>query len=516
MIGNDCMRRSISFICAGLVALGLFWQAAAWSEESNKPTSNASWNNGFNIEHKDSESQKEYRLRFRIAIQPRFTYVMTDHKTEPAELAGDKKRPGNQADFCSFNMRRLRFYVDGYAPNPDWRYYIHVQLEPQNGVNAHDAVIEWRRWPEFRIQFGRMKIPAFGLDFWQSGFMQNGTDRTIFTGDSENDKDLFGGWTYDFPGGNSRLRVGSQLLQNGFSTGGFTLYRSQGINITGALDLLTKKQLLAYWLGVYNGRDSKALSTKESSLLYVFRLGVNFLSGSDPSGPLGSSGFQGYLMQGDFGYNTTPLGALVFSGFWHKQKVQTYFVPDATQAGFMESFSMAHELENYGSSGSFLFRWRGFSADLEYAWEEFIQDDTQQKGYGSRVWNRSATRVNLGYFVVPKRWEVTAKFAHVSRVDQNDLEKSLSSGLGLVKRDGGWVVEDNLMQIITGLNWYLDGFNHLITGDVAWMRCGFKAVGLDEAQRVLELDAATARELFSSKADAQNDIRFRIMFQYIF
>ncbi len=78
-------------------------------------------------------------------------------------------------------MRRLRFIIDGTAPNQDWKYHVHVQLEPSS-ANVHDAFIRWQHFKTLRVQFGRMRLPAFGMEYWQSGFMQNGTARTIFTG----------------------------------------------------------------------------------------------------------------------------------------------------------------------------------------------------------------------------------------------------------------------------------------------------------------------------------------------
>ncbi len=507
-------RTQCLIVCG--ICIGIGWLRPVRAEQSEQPESKVSWRDGFRLEQTNPKEGKSYRFRFRTAIQPRFTYVATDGRTQAADLPSGKKRPGNSDDFCSFNMRRLRFYVDGSAPNPDWSYYVHLQLEPQSGVNAHDAIIEWRRWPQMRIQFGRMKIPAFGLEFWQSGFMQNGTDRTIFTGDSENDTDLFGGTTYDFPGGNSRYRVGGHLLQNGFSTGGLTLYRSQGININGSLDLLGSKQALAYWMGLFNGRDSKAWASVGADLLVSFMLGINFLPGSDPEGPLGPSGFANYTMQGDFGYNQKPLGALVLSSFRQEQAVPVYYAPDATQAGWMRVVSAKHDVENYGFDAALLFRWYGFSLDLEFAWEEFIQQDDELKGFGRTLWNRSAYRANLGMFVVPKTIELTAKYADVSRIDDNNLEKSLASGLGLVKREDVWVVEDGLRQVIFGINLYLDGFSHFITADFSWMSNRFKPVGLEEAQRVLQVDGSEAEELFEANPDGQDDIRLRCMYQFIF
>ena len=473
----------------------------------------AYWKNGFRIEYEEPESGREYKFRFRAGIQLRYTYVSTDD-----DVGYNGSTTGTDVDhgenYSSFNMRRLRFFVDGTAPNADWKYFIHVQLEPSGGVNTHDGYIQWQRWQEFRIQFGRMKIPTFGMEFWQSGFKQNGTDRTIFTGDSEFDKDLFGERTYDFPGSNARLRVGDQRQDNGFSTGGFTLYRSQGVDLNGYLDLLERKQLLAYWLGVYNGRDTKGFNNADDEMLYTLRLGVNFLPGSDPKGPMGPEGFDNYFMQGDYGYNTEPLAAFITSTFWDHDKTRTRYTisADATK-GFMGETSTVHDIENYGFSTTLLFRYLGFSADLEYAWEEFVQspDKGDTGGFDEETWNRWGVRANLGYFFVPQKWEATFKFAYVERLDNTRVEDSIESGLGLVKLDDGFAVEKSLKQYVFGLNYYFHGFNQYITADVALLCRDFDEVRAGEANG-LGLDPLA----FSRDADTQNDVRFRLMFQHLF
>lgn len=476
------------------------------TEAEGSPKVKVYWKNGFRIGYSDPKNSREYKFRFRTGIQFRYTYAATDD-----DILFNGSPTGTNVDhtenYSSFNLRRLRFYVDGTAPTPAWKYFVHVQLEPQGDVNVHDAFIQWQQWKTFRLQFGRMKIPAFGMEYWQSGFGQNGTDRTIFSGDSEYDKDLFGLRSYDFPGSNARLRVGNQMLNNGFSTGGFLLYRSQGLNINGYLDMLGQKDFLAYWLGVYNGRDSRGSMNPDDQMLYTFRLGLNFLPGSDPKGPMGPNAFNNYLAQGDYGFNTEPLAAFIVSGFWDKNKARTIYSPvNDPDKGFMGKESSNHDIENYGFSGSLLFRSLGFSSDLEYAWERF-----KQEGVDHEDWDRWGARLNLGYFLIPKKWELTAKFAYVERLDNNNLEDSIKSGLGLVRLADGFAIEDNLQQYILGINYYLHGFNNYITADICWDRRHFKEV--DSAKAViLGFDPAD----FDTNPDNQDDIRFRVMYQFLF
>ncbi|UKL13621.1 porin [Dissulfurimicrobium hydrothermale] len=472
--------------------------------EKNKkeaPPSNLNvyWNDGFRIEYKDPKTDNEYKFRFRTGIQPRYTYVFTDDTVAK-----------NTENYSNFNFRRIRFFVDGSAPNKDWEYFVHVQLEPQSAVNIHDATIQWQKYKFARVQLGRMKIP-YSIEFWQSGFMQNGADRTIFTGDSEVTKDQFGQTTYNFPSNNAPLNVSNQLLANGFPAGGMELFRSQGINVNGYVDMLGQKDFLAYWLGVYNGRDTRGFTNTDSNMLYVARIGINFLPGSDPRGPMGPSGFNHYFMQGDYGYNTKPLAALVLASFTNRDRVNNYFDTklDTSNNNAGTKKTGIHDVENYGFDSALLFRYLGFSTDLEAGWEEFKQDPGDSKGL-EQTWDRWAARANVGYFIVPKKWEAVFKAAYFERINSNNLEKSLRSGLGLVKLSDGYAVEDNLQQYIFGVNYYIHGFNQYVSADVRWMRRNFNEISVSEAKRL-----GFTYPISHNPSD-EDDVGVRVQYQYFF
>ncbi len=454
------------------------------------PQGKAYWKNGFRIEYNDGKGH-EYKFRFRTGIQLRYTYMKRDD---------DMKWNNGEDAYSSFNMRRLRFFVDGTAPNKDWKYYVHVQLEPKSKVNTHDAFVIWQKYSFFRVQFGRMKIPGLGIEYWQSGFMQNGTDRTIFTDDSEN---------YWPDNGTPDLKVGSHLLANGFPIGGMLNYRSQGIVLEGYLDALNKKQFICYWLGWFNGRDTQGLNnTNSADHLYSFRVGLNWLPGSDPRGPMGGKTFHNYFMQGDYGYNTTPALATIFSGFWTKDRRTTIYDIDLTNPGSYEKDdSVAHDIENYGLDLAVLFRYLGFSADVEWAWEEFIQAPDKAL---QQTWDRLGFRVNLGYYLVPRKWEVTVKYAYLDRLLDNTPADSLMSGLGLVQyANGKYGVEDYLQQFVVGVNHYFHGFNQYITADISLLQRHMASVSASEAAAV-----GLTQDDFDDST--QNDWRFRVMFQQFF
>ncbi len=454
-------------------------QKEAVKKESASPR--AYWKNGFRIDYK-ADNGNEYRFRFRTGIQLRYTYLDRDDDISNSE-----------ENYSSFTMRRLRFFVDGTAPNRDWKYFVHVQLEPKSKVNVHDAFVVWKKYKAFRVQFGRMKIAGLGLEYWQSGFKQNGTDRTIFTDDGENY------WPYD---GMPKMRVGGHLLKNGFPYGGMLNYRSQGIQLNGYLDMFGKKQFLCYWLGFFNGRDTQGnKNTNSADHLYSARVGINWLSGSDPKGPMGGKTFNNYFMQGDYGYNKAPALATVFSTFWANDRVKTYY--DSTGS----ANSMAHDTENYAFDAAILFRYLGMSFDLEWAWEEFIQAPDKAI---EQTWDRWAIRASIGYFFVPKKWEAVFKYAYFERLEDNDPINSQLSGLGLAKLSNGKLaVEDYLQQFILGLNYYFHGFNQYVTVDLSLLQRNLE----DASQKEAALIGKTAADFDSER---ENDWRFRVMYQFIF
>ena len=71
----------------------------------------AYWKNGFRIEYDDPKSDQEYKFRFRTGIQFRYTYVDTD---DDIQYNGSPtgKDIDHTENYSSFNLRRLRFFVD--------------------------------------------------------------------------------------------------------------------------------------------------------------------------------------------------------------------------------------------------------------------------------------------------------------------------------------------------------------------------------------------------------------------
>jgi hypothetical protein len=111
---------------------------------------------------------------------------------------------------------------------------------------------------------------------------------------------------------------------------------------------------------------------------------------------------------------------------------------------------------------------------------------------------------------VPRKWEITAKLAYLERLHDNNLYNSLSSGLGLVRLDNGYAIEDNMQQYRIGINWYLAGFKQYISTEIGWFRREFDEIKRSEAA------ALNFTGALSPDASSQDDIRFRIQYQQMF
>jgi hypothetical protein len=463
-----CKRFVTGFVCA----LGLLLLTARPGAAESGVT--VRWNNGFRIVDKQDENL--YYLRLRFAFQFRYSYGKFD----------DCILENADHDWSNFFLRRARLFADGNAPNRDWFYLFHVQFEPSSSVNLHDAYVRWQKFDFFRVWFGRGKIP-YGLEFWQSGFGQNGVERTIFTGETDSDgkaKDIFGDTIDRFwPGGNAIFPVSGHILEGTlFPIGGMTLYRSQGLSLEGDVPVpgLRGVPLFQYWAGVFNGRDTQGFSNETADMLYSLRLAY---------APFGETSL---TVQGDITTSQKLKAAFLFSTYYYKDEADLRY--DSATGEYVED---KYDIQDFGFNLAALFRYRGFSADLEFATETF--DQLGNTPDSSNDYNRLGGRVNLGYFVLPGKLEVTFKWAYVERLHDNDADASLRTGLGLVETCNGTAVEKNLQQYTAGANYYFHGNNQKIAVDYSFLARGLEAADPD-----------------GPAMENQHDHRVRIMFQQFF
>lgn len=472
-------KTSVFFLAAGFV---LVFPAAGSAEESSGVT--VRWGDGFRIEDKRDDSL--YYLRLKFALQFRYTYLAFDPQTVS----------NADHDWNNFFLRRARLFADGMAPDKNWTYYLHVQLEPPGGVNLHDGYVQWERYRFCRVQFGRMKIP-FSLEFWQSGFLLNGVERTIFSAETDVDgktRDVLGNTIERFwPGGNAAFPTSGHYATSTtrnrtsskgtlFPTGGLMLYRSQGIDVNGDVSVpgLNEESLLQYRLGLYNGRDTQGFGNPTDQLLSVFRLAY---------APLGEFPL---TMQGDFPCTQEPKVVVLFSVFRYGDEATRRY--DLATDTYVND---KYDIRDWGYDLAAVFRWRGLSLDLEYGFENFDMEGRTPDNRDD--YDRLGGRVNLGYFLVPKKWEAVFRYGYLERIHDNDSLASLRTGLGLVETRDGWAVEKNLQEYTFGVNYYLHGHNQKICMDYSLLVRAFRPA-----------------EPGSGPVEDQVDHRARVMFQQTF
>jgi len=431
------------------------------------------WDNGLRIQ--DRTDTFLCYLRLRLGLQFRYTYLHFDDLI-----------PTNAPDWNNFMLRRARLFFDGNFPSRDWGYSLQLQMDPASGVNLLEAWIQWQRFRWVRIQLGRMKIP-YGLEFWQSGFSLNGVERTLFSAETDVDgkaKDVFGNNIGPFwPGGNANFPSSGQTIAGTlFPVGGMTLYRSQGLDANGELRVpgFREESVLEYWIGVYNGRDTRGFSNPTDQLLYSIRLAY------EPCGPVDLT------IQGDWAYSVEPVTA--FLGAFYSYSDTAWQRYDFSAERLVPS--PEYDVWDMGYDLAAILRYRGLSVDLEFAWEQFDAQGDMPETRGT--YERLGGRVNLGYFLLIRRLEGTFKFAYLERIHGNNLFSSLCTGLGLVNTRQGPAVEKNLRQFTAGLNYYLRGQNQKLAFDYSLLVRGL------------------ASAVPGGPLPDQTDHRVRLMFQQIF
>ncbi|HBR21613.1 MAG TPA: hypothetical protein DD713_03455 [Nitrospiraceae bacterium] len=430
--------------------------------EAEKPVLQAGYDKGFYIKTKDDN----FLLKTNLFLQFRYDYIDFD-KTVNA----------NDENWSNFYTRRARVIFSGNAPTKDWTYFFHVQLEPTSAVNLHDAYVTWKKYPYAQVQFGRAKLP-YGLHFWQSASLLNGVERSIFTGETDADgKQDSRKW----PGGNANFQVSNEDSVTKFPIGGFNLFRSQGAQLQGDIDLLGQNGFLQYWAGVYNGRNTKDTPNLDTPPLWVGRISIN---------PLGKYNL---VQQGDIDNSQTPKACFLISGFYNTDRLKK--IRSATDG--KEQSVNAYDIHGSGYDLAALFRYKGFSLDAEYGYDRLEQDRD-----GGDTWDRFAYRFDAGYFILPKKFEVVARYAYVERMEDNNVAKSNASGLGLVSVNGGTnnAIEKNLQEYTVGLNYYFYGHNLKLSLDYSYL-----------IREFTEVPGATV-----PVDDDQHDNRFRTMMQFYF
>jgi len=366
-------------------------------------------------------------LDLNAGIQLRYTYV--DY---------DESIVGNESDYSNFYIRRARIYLRGNAFDPRFTYFIHLQLEPTRTVNAHDLWLEYEVSDLVRIGAGRNKI-AYGLEFLNSGFGLAFVERSVFSG--ETDVDLNPGGPVYPGGGTARFGLSSEA-STGYSTGGLTPYRSQGVQVQGRRGGGTSPTF-EYQVGLWQGRGTTGLSNPDDRHLVSARVGYY------------PWGFIDWRFQGDGDHTPRLKLGLVASGYQNSGAVGPSF--DETAANL-----------------ALLARYRGMALDAEWGMERYTLGDRPDD------FDREGFRCQLGAFVLGQTLEVVGRYAQIERLRRPTFDRAMASGLGVAERhvaDGTELaVEERISEITVGLNWYLHRWHrHKLQLDLSRLERSFAA-----------------------------------------
>ncbi len=414
----------VVLVCALLVT------SAAVADE-DEPESGASpvkvvYDQGFRLDSADGR----YALRINLGVQLRYSYVDYDPRVRD-----------NQSDYSNFYMRRARLIFTGNAFDPRFTYFMHIQLEPSRAVNAHDLWLEYAFSDLLRVGAGRNKI-AYGLEFLNSGAGLGMVERSVFSGETDIDAGPDGAPGPRFPGGGTERFALSWLADSGFATGGLVLYRSQGVQLRGQRGTAATPTF-EYQVGLWQGRSTTGLSNDGTSHLYSARVGYH------------PWGFVDWRFVGDGeGSERFKLGLLA----------SLYSNSGEDGGGYSE----------HGANLAAMLRYRGASADLEWGVESFDFDRRAD------TFERSGWRVELGWFAVPAKLELKARYATITRLEDPSFERAIASGLGVAElADGeGWApaVEREIAETSIGLNWFVNGWHrHKLQFDLSRLERGFAA-----------------------------------------
>lgn len=404
------------FVVAALIAAG-----GADADEGTPVQ--ASYRDGLHVATTDGR----FVLDLNAGIQLRYTYV--DY---------DESIVGNESDYSNFYIRRARIYLRGNAFDPRFTYYFHLQLEPTRTVNAHDLWLEYELSDLVKIGAGRNKI-AYGLEFLNSGFGLAFVERSVLSGETDVDTNPEGP---EYPGGGTARFGLSSEASTGFSTGGLTPYRSQGVQLQGKRGG-AQTATFEYQVGVWQGRGTTGLSNPDNRHLVSARVGYY------------PWGFIDWRFQGDGDRTPRPKLGLVASAYRNSGALDADF--DETAANV-----------------ALLGRYRGLAVDAEWGTERYTLGDRPDD------FDREGFRCQLGGFVLAQTLEVVGRYARVERLQDPTSDRAVASGLGVAERhvaDGTELaLEERISEVTVGLNWYLHRWHrHKLQLDLSRLERGFTA-----------------------------------------
>jgi len=251
------------------------------------------------------------------------------------------------------------------------------------------------------------------------------------------------------------------------------LYRSQGIQLQGRKGSATTSTF-EYQVGFWQGRGTNSLANFGNDHLIALRVGYH------------PWGFVDWKVVGAVeGSERFKLG--VIGSFYTNRNER----PNV----FSEN--------GYNLAG--LMRWRGWSLDLEWGTEsydfEVFVDDFDREGW----------RASLGWFIVPTKWEIRARYAQIQRLKIATYQNAVDSGLGIPEVWNGedWIpaLEAEISEISLGASIRLPGWRNKLVVDLSRLQRVFAS----DPDAVINGEATPI-----VKAPNQIDYRIRAIVQLVF
>ena len=452
------MRVYRSSVIVFILVLGLApWVAAEDGTEDGTNTLRVFYDKGFRLGSTDDA----FSLRINGLLQVRYTYVDYD----PAIRY-------NQENYSNFYVRRARLYFTGHAGSPRFTYFIHVQLEPSQGLKANDLWVEYRFSDLLRLGAGRNKI-SYGLEFMNSGSALGMVERSLMYGETDIDVGPATEPGPRYPGGGTHRFGLSWHADTGFATGGMTLYRSQGVQLQGRRGS-DSKPTFEYQVGLWQGRSTSSLSNGGDNHLVAARAGYH------------PWGFVDWRVVGDV--EETQRFKLAVLG-----------------SVYSNSRQLPYAFDEGGYNLAFISRYRGWSMALEWGTESYdfdvFDDDFERAGW----------RVAVGWYVVPRKLEVRARHAEITRLKDPTYRKAVDSGLGIPEvwdgEDWAPALEATISETSAAVSYSLPGWRNRVAIDVSRLERQFAA----DPDAVIDGVATPI-----AKAPDQVDYRIRAMVQLVF
>lgn len=379
------------------------------------------YDKGFNFSMNDNA----FFLKIRARTQLRYTHwerneawrTIGDFKNYPQFLGvfGNLRASRYEGSADTFNVRRARLYFMGHLFDPDLRYFI--QLRAETGEEAANAaavqLFDWNfqftkwRWAniwagQYKVLFNRAQINSTA----SMQFAERALVMDAFTASALDRRDI--GIT---------LMNDQDLPFNYY----FGVFNGQGPNVTGLGSFQSED--------VFGGNDFRQrqyaiganFRNNANELMYVARLNWNIM------------GNPGYA-EGDLAYSQTPQIS-VGGGYAYNPAVNTsssYDSADPANSNFslqsdLTDLTIAKRQLGATGNGRLLgngvlnlttwaldanIKYRGWSLHSEFYFRNNTLREQVIRNIPRQLGNSTGWYVQSGYYLIPKRLEVAARYAY--------------------------------------------------------------------------------------------------------